>query len=123
MSATSTNGPTWVYLDIAGALEQVGDEVALQDLMPMLQEMLQRDLPQIANALANGDVRSANPLLHSMKGCLPIFCVRSLCDQLVQVEQLSKAGGAAEVGAAYAELAPKLQNLEQEVNRYLAQET
>ncbi len=120
MTSPSANGQTWVYLDIPRALEQVGDEQALQNMMPMLQEMLERDLPLIAQSLANGDVRGANPLLHSLKGCLPIFCEPTLCTHLAQVEQLSKAGGSAEVNEAYATLGPKLLGLQQEVTQYLS---
>lgn len=119
MTSSSANGQNWVYLDIPRALEQVGNERALQGMMPMLQEMLDRDLPQIAQFLAHGDVRSANPLLHSLKGCLPIFCTLALCEHLARVEVLSKTGGSPEVGAAYAELSPKLLGLQQEVTRYL----
>jgi len=121
MSQTSPGGQTWVYLDIARALEQIGDEQALRGMLPMLQDLLERDLPQIETLLASQDVRGANPLLHSLKGCLPIFCAPSLCEHLAQVEHLSKAGGSVEVGAAYAELGPKLQVLRQEVTQYLTQ--
>ena len=120
MTSPSANGQTWVYLDIPRALEQVGDEQALQNMMPMLEEMLERDLPLISQSLANGDVRGANPLLHSLKGCLPIFCEQTLCAHLAQVEQLSKAGSSAEVSTAYAALAPKLLGLQQEVTQYLS---
>ena len=121
MSQNSPGGQAWVYLDIARALEQIGDEQALKGMLPMLQDMLERDLPQIETLLANQDVRGANPLLHSLKGCLPIFCAPALCEQLTQVEHMSKAGGSVEVGAAYAELGPKLQVLRQEVTQYLTQ--
>ncbi|MDO8284900.1 MAG: Hpt domain-containing protein [Rhodoferax sp.] len=121
MSQTSPGGQSWVYLDIARALEQIGDEQALRGMLPMLQELLERDLPQIEALLASQDVRGANPLLHSLKGCLPIFCGPALCEHLTQVEYMSKAGGSAEVGAAYAELGPKLQALRQEVTQYLTQ--
>src|SRR5438105_1549427 len=121
MVSTSANGHAWVYLDIARALDQVGDEQALRGMMPMLQELLERDLPQIDRLLADGDVRAANPLLHSLKGCLPIFCTQTLCEHLARVEQLSKAGGAAEVRAAYSELSPKLHALLQEVVSCLTQ--
>lgn len=121
MSTTSPNSQTWVYLDIARAVEQIGSVESLRSMLPMLQELLERDLPQIEQFLAAGDVRSANPLLHSLKGCMPIFCAPALCDHLAQVEQLSKAGGSAEVGEAYARLSPSLQRLQAEVAQYLAQ--
>jgi HPt (histidine-containing phosphotransfer) domain-containing protein len=120
MPMTSANGQTWVYLDPARALEQIGDVQALRSMLPMLQELLDRDLPQITLLLAAGDVRGANPLLHSFKGCMPIFCAPVLCEQLAQVEHLSKTGGSAEVGVAFAALSPKLNQLQDEVAQYLA---
>ncbi len=123
MSPTSPHGQTWVYLDIARAVEQVGTMETLRSMLPMLQELLERDLPQIEQFLADGDVRSANPLLHSLKGCMPIFCAPALCEHLAQVEQLSKAGGSAEVGDAYARLSPSMQRLQAEVAQYLAQDS
>jgi len=121
MSQTSPGGQTWVYLDIARALEQIGDEQALRGMLPMLQDLLERDLPEIETLLASEDVRGANRLMHSLKGCLPIFCGPALCEHLTQVEFMSKTGGSVEVGAAYAELGPKLQALRQEVTQYMAQ--
>lgn len=120
MGQTANGGQAWIHLDIPRALEQIGDEDALRGMLPMLQEMLERDLPQIAQCLGNDDVRGANPLLHSMKGCLPIFCAPALCEQLTKVEHMSKAGGIVEVSAAFADLNPKLLVLKQEVAQYLS---
>ena len=119
MERTSPYGGP-ALLDIPRALEQIGDADALRSMMPMLEELLVRDLPQIAQFMAAGDVRAANPLLHSLKGCMPIFCVPHLCEHLAQVEQLSKAGDALTVSGAYAALEPQLQRLLAEVQAYLA---
>ena len=120
MSMTSVTGQPWVYLDVAHALEQIGDEQAMRSMLPMLQELLERDLPQIRQSLANGDARAANLLLHSLKGCMPIFCAPALCSQLAEVELMSKTGGGVEVEAAFGELSPKLDHLQGEIARYLA---
>lgn len=121
MSTNSAQGPAWVYLDIARAMAQIGSQQVLRNMLPMLQELLDRDLPKITQLLADDDVRAANALLHSLKGCMPIFCAEALCSQLVQVEQLSKTGGGVEVGEAFAALSPKLVLLRQEVAQYMAQ--
>jgi HPt (histidine-containing phosphotransfer) domain-containing protein len=123
MATTSPDGQVRVQLDIARALEQIGDEAAMRGMLPMLQELLERDVPEITQLLANHDVRRANPLLHSLKGCLPIFCAPALCEHMAQVEQMSKAGEGAEVGEAFGLLLPKLQGLQKEVaqSQYLAQ--
>ena len=121
MSTNSVQGQILVHLDIARAVEQIGDEDALRGMLPMLQEMLERDLPLIQQRLAEQDVPGANTMLHSLKGCLPIFCAPALCDQVAQVEQMSKLGGGPEVSEAFSALSPKLHQLQQEVAHYLAQ--
>jgi len=121
MSMISPQGQLLVYLDIARALQQIGDEDALRGMLPMLQEMLERDLPLIQQRLAESDVRGANPMLHSLKGCLPIFCTPALCELVAEVEHMSKTGVGPEVGEAFAVLGPKLQQLQQEVAVYLGQ--
>jgi HPt (histidine-containing phosphotransfer) domain-containing protein len=88
-------------------------------MLDMLQASLDRDVPLIAQLLAQQDVGAANRLLHSLKGFIPIFCVDALCDHVAQVEQMSKTLGSAEVGSAYALLAPKLQQLQAEIDQYL----
>ncbi|MEI8156513.1 MAG: hypothetical protein WCH60_06580 [Burkholderiales bacterium] len=120
MAMISASGQPWMYLDPARALEQIGDLQAMRGMLPMLQELLERDVPIIRQSLADGDVRSANPLLHSLKGCMPIFCDQALCVQLAAVEQLSKSGGSAEVGVAFAALSPLLDSLLNEIAQYLA---
>lgn len=121
MSTNSAQGPAWVYLDIARAMAQIGSQQVLRNMLPMLQDLLDRDLPKITQLLADQDVRAANALLHSLKGCMPIFCAEALCEQLVQVEHLSKTGGSVEVSEAFVALSPKLQLLRQEVAQYMAQ--
>ena len=120
MATTSPDGQIRVQLDIARALEQIGDEATMRSMLPMLQELLERDVPKITQLLASHDVRGANPLLHSLKGCLPIFCTPALCEQMSEVEHMSKAGEGPEVGKAYGFLLPKLQDLQKEVIQYLA---
>lgn len=121
MATTSPDGQVRVQLDIDRALEQIGDEAAMRSMLPMLQELLERDVPKITQLLSSNDVRGANPLLHSLKGCLPIFCAPALCEHMAQVEQMSKTGEGAEVGEAFGLLLPKLQDLQKEVTQYLAQ--
>lgn len=119
MSAVSSHGAGPRYLNIAGALEQIGDEDALREMLPMVLDSLQRDVPAISALLAQGDVRGANHLLHPLKGFIPIFCTTELYAKVSEVEHMSKAGDAASVAAAYASLAPELRLLESEVATYL----
>lgn len=121
MPSTSPAAPAWVHLDIARALEQTGDDEALRTMLPMLQELLERNVPQITELVAALDVRAASHLLHSLKGVLPIFCTSDLCTHLAQVEQMSKTGEGPAVGDAFAAVQPKLQGLQVEIAQYLAQ--
>lgn len=120
MSITPPPEHVWVHLDIPRALQQVGDMESLQEMLPMLQELLDRDVERIRQLLAAGDVRAANELLHALKGCMPIFCTPVLCEQLAQVEFLSKTASADVVAEAYAVLNPKLKELQQEIVKFLA---
>lgn len=108
-----------VYLDPVRALDQIGDLTALHEMLDMLQATLERDIAQISQCLATQNLGAANRLLHSLKGCIPIFCVDALCDHVAQVELLSKSASADEVGKAYALLRPKLVQLQAEIDVYL----
>lgn len=107
------------FLDVDRALEQIGDVAALHEMLDMLQASLDRDLPQIRQLLSQGDVKGANRLLHAIKGFIPIFCTEPLCAHVASVEQISKAGSAADISAAYALLEPKLQKLQAEIDAHM----
>lgn len=106
------------FLDVDHALEQVGDVLALHEMLDMLQLALDRDVLQIRQLLAGGDVMAANRLLHALKGFIPIFCRESLCAHVAAVEMLSKTAAANEVALAYAALEPKLQQLQSEIDAH-----
>lgn len=108
-----------VYLDTDLALEQIGDAQAVHGMLTMLEETLQRDVPRIAELLAEHDVVGANRLLHPLKGFLPIFCRSELCEHVAQVEMLSKDAHSQSVGPAYQDLMPELYILLTEVSAYL----
>ncbi len=108
-----------IYLDTELAVAQIGDVVTMQGMLTMLEETLQRDIPQISSLLSGGDLVAANRLLHPLKGFLPIFCGEALCSDVARVELLSKNGSCAAVAAAYGELRPELDVLLAEVSAYL----
>lgn len=116
---TSVGMAGFEFLDVDRALEQIGDVAALHEMLDMLQASLDRDLPQIRQLLAQGDVKGANRLLHALKGFIPIFCTDPLCEHVAAVELISKTGSAAEVAHAYAPLEPKLQQLQAEIDAHL----
>ncbi len=107
------------YLSVERAMEFIGDADGVNTLLHTLHQTLGDDLPRIATHLEAGDIPSANFLLHQLKGFAPVFCVDSLVDAVVQVEQLSKQGAPADVKAAYSKIAPQLAQLRAEVARHL----
>jgi len=61
MSAVPSNGAGNRYLNIAGALEQIGDEGALREMLPMVLDSLQRDVPAITELLTKGGCAGRQP--------------------------------------------------------------
>lgn len=116
MSQSAT--PT--YLSVERAMEFIGDANGVLSLLKTLQQTLSTDLPLIVELLAKDDVHGANRVLHQLKGFTPVFCVDSLVERVVAVEQLSKHGEPAEVRTAYHQLAPQLEQLRTEVAQHLA---
>jgi HPt (histidine-containing phosphotransfer) domain-containing protein len=108
-----------VYLDTALALSQIGDVDAMNGMLLLLQESLARDVPAISALLLQGDLTTANRLLHSLKGFIPIFCPDALCAHVVRVEGQSKQGLASDLVPAYEVLKSELQTLLAEVSDYL----
>jgi len=119
--ATTRFEPT--CLDVALGVDMAGDAAALRDLLELAEHSLQRDLPQIAQLLAQGDARGANQLLHSIKGFVPIFATEALVQEVSRVEALGKTASANELQVAYAPLASHMHQLLAEISRYLATDT
>ena len=110
------------YLSIDRAMEFIGDINGVLSLLKTLQQTLSDDLPRLQDLLNKDDVSGANRILHQLKGFTPVFCVDSLVERVVMVEQMSKHGDPAEVRAAYSQLAPQLDQLRAEVVSHLARQ-
>ena len=107
------------HLDLVSAAERVGGNEALREMLPMLQEMLERDAPVIDVLLAQGDAPGAGKLLHSLKGCMPIFCHEPLCNGVAALELQAKSGQLDAVRSGYATLRPQLLALQHEISAYM----
>jgi HPt (histidine-containing phosphotransfer) domain-containing protein len=118
----STANPAPIHLDLDSAISQVGDLPSVLGILVMVEETLQRDIPRIADLLADGKVPEAGRLLHSLKGFVPIFCRAALCVHVTKVEALSKHGSSADVGPAFDALKPELELLLSEVSACLRAE-
>jgi len=115
-----TTFPTFDYLCVERGMEFIGDESGFLSLLQTLHKTLTTDIPLITDLLRKDDVRGANRLLHQVKGFAPVFCVDELVEHVVKVEALSKHGDAPEVRAAFAQMAPQLEQLRNEVAAHLA---
>ncbi len=112
--------PQPIYLSIERAMEFIGDASGVLSLLKTLQQTLSDDLPRLQELLDKGEVYAANRILHQLKGFTPVFCVDSLVEQVVQVENLSKHAESSDVRTAYAQLSPQLEALRQEVVDHLS---
>jgi HPt (histidine-containing phosphotransfer) domain-containing protein len=97
----------------------VGDAQALDEVLALAEQSLTRDLPAIAQLLAQGDAGAASRLLHTFKGFLPIFCAEALVQHVGRVELFSKTASAAELRPVYAALEPALLQLCEELRLHL----
>ncbi|GAB4213268.1 MAG: phosphoglycerate kinase [Rhodoferax sp.] len=113
--------PVVPSLDVAKGVGMMGSEAALKKILQTVADTMSANLPQIMAALQSGDVRTANQLLHAIKGYVPIFASDALVDAVVRVEVFSKTASAAEVLLHYQALQPQLQALLSEVAAYLRQ--
>ncbi len=118
MTSTLSNAGA-IYLDTDLALSQIGDVEAMNSMLAMLQDTLEKDLPQIDDFLRAGDVANANRLLHSLKGFVPIFSGPDLCAHVVLVEGMSKDMQSKTAAPAYLVLKPQLEQLLAEVRAHL----
>jgi HPt (histidine-containing phosphotransfer) domain-containing protein len=111
---------SFAFLSVERGMEFIGDEAGFLSLLKTLHKTLTTDIPLITDLLRKDDVAGANRLLHQVKGFAPVFCVDALVERVVQVEALSKHGDAPEVRAAFAQMAPQLDQLRSEVAAHLA---
>ena len=82
--------PKPVFLSIDRAMEFIGDTQGVLSLLKTLHQTLSNDLPRLQILLDRGDVYGANRILHQLKGFTPVFCVDSLVEHVVRVEDLTQ---------------------------------
>jgi HPt (histidine-containing phosphotransfer) domain-containing protein len=108
------------YLSTERAAEFVGDAAGVNRLLSTLKNTLDTDLPKLRQRLADGDTRGLNDMLHQLKGFVPVFCVDSLVDRVVEVEALSKHAPIEALAKAMPPLLEELSVLKSEVERQLS---
>jgi len=108
------------HLDLISARSKIGEEPAVRDMLGMLADLLAQDVPKIRQALLSQDTAQAGRLLHSLKGCMPIFCTPPICDQVALAERYTKFGEPGMAQETYLLLGPALGALELEIQLHLA---
>lgn len=115
------SAPSFSTLDVARGVSMMGSEASLRKILKTVQISMAGNLPEMAQALENGDVASFNRLLHAIKGYVPIFASDALVAQVTALEKTSKTEPATTVAPLYAELAPLMDTLLAEIRLFVAE--
>jgi thioredoxin-like negative regulator of GroEL len=108
-----------VHLSVEKAMAFVGDANGVLSLLNTLHQTLGEDLSALQALLESNDAPGMHGVLHQLKGFMPVFCADTLVAQVAQVDQLSQCGDLDKLRAAYARLAPQLEQLRTEVAHHL----
>lgn len=120
MTIGFSGGCAGPHLDLPSALSKIGDGSVVRDMLGMLADLLAWDVPKIQRALLDQDTALAGRLLHSLKGCLPIFYHAPICDLVAQDEQYAQHGDSALTDEVYASLGPALSALALKIQHHSA---
>lgn len=108
-------------LNLAGAIEFLGDAQSVSELLPPLVMSLSKDIGEIERHLEQADMAAVTRTLHSLKGFIPVFCHAEFAAQLVDIEKRSRSDDSAPMRAQVQALLHPLRQLVQESNRFLQQ--
>jgi HPt (histidine-containing phosphotransfer) domain-containing protein len=108
-------------LNLSGAIEFLGDEQAVSDLLQPLVTSLGKDIGEVERLLTLGDMPAIASTLHALKGFIPVFCHAEFAAQLVDVEKRIRGDHSAQMLAQVEALLHPLRQLVQESNRFLQQ--
>jgi hypothetical protein len=110
---------SYQVLNISGAIEFLGDEQAVSDLLQPLVTSLGKDIGEVEGFLALGDMPAIARTLHSLKGFIPVFCHAEFAAQLVDVEKRIRGDHSPQMRAQVEALLHPLRQLVQESNGFL----
>lgn len=108
-----------VFLDIERAIGYTGDEAATRELLQMVEQSLASDVAMIAQHIEAGDLAAACRLMHAIKGFVPIFCCDLLIERVTYAEAMSRSHTTESFKPVFADLAPDLMALRQDIGAYL----
>ena len=121
MHANLGDTGSFQVLNLQGALEFLGDVQAVCELLGPLVQSLDKDIADLEQMLAQGDLLGAAGLLHSLKGFIPVFCHATFAEQLAGVEKRIRLQDSPALRNEAAALLPTLHQLKAEARVYLQQ--
>ena len=121
MSENASDPSPYQVLNLAGAIDFLGDVQAVNELLQPLVLSLSQDIVDIEGLVAQGDMPAVARTLHSLKGFIPVFCHSEFAIQLADVEKRSRSEDSPALRAQVQRLLHPLRQLVQESNRFLRQ--
>ncbi len=121
MSENASDPSPYQVLNLAGAIDFLGDVQAVNELLQPLVLSLSQDIVDIEGLVAQGDMPAVARTLHSLKGFIPVFCHSEFAIQLADVEKRSRSEDSPALRAQVQRLLHPLRQLVQESNRFLSQ--
>ena len=121
MSENASDAVPYQVLNLAGAIDFLGDAQAVSELLQPLVLSLSKDSGEIERLLGEGDIPAVARTLHSLKGFIPVFCHAEFAAELVEIEKCSRSEGNLELRPKIEALLHPLRQLVQESKRFLQQ--
>lgn len=118
-SPSLPQAPDERFFEPSVGIEAMGSDESFRLILETMLESLAANLPEIHQALAKGDVPTANSILHAIKGYVPLMCTDRLVEMVTHIEGVSKTAGSEQVIPLYATLEPILQQLLIEIQAYI----
>ncbi len=121
MNENVGDGAPYQVLNLAGAIEFLGDQQAVSELLQPLVTSLSKDIGEVERLLGQRDMPGVSRTLHSLKGFIPVFCHAQVAAQLVDIEKRCSNDDSPQMLAQVHALMQALRQLVQESNRFLEQ--
>jgi len=121
MSENASDAALYQVLNLAGAIDFLGDVQSVSELLQPLVLSLSNDIGEIERLLGEGDMPAVARTLHSLKGFIPVFCYAEFAAELVEVEKRSRTKDNPQLRPQIEALLHPLRQLVQESHRFLQQ--
>lgn len=121
MNENAGDSASYQVLNLAGAIEFLGDRQAVTELLQPLVLSLTKDIGEVERLLGLGDMPGVARTLHSLKGFIPVFCHAEFAAQLVDIEKRSRSDSSPQMVEQVQALLQPLRQLVQESNSFLQQ--